>query len=113
MATTIYPSSMRSMGFTLFDRSNSLWWERQHPSIPELRFVVAAMMGGDVRSPAECMSLYGNGEEADTCLFAGYCTEDQIRMTSNELCAMELNAVRIMVLALGRADGVVPEGRKA
>jgi hypothetical protein len=101
-ANIITPSSMRDMGFTLFDRSNSLWWEQQHPTIPELRFVVAAMMGGDVRSPAECMTLHGYGEEADSCLFAGFCTEDQIRTLAAEMCAMEPNAVRIMVLALSR-----------
>lgn len=99
-----FPSDMRDMGFSLFDRAGCLWWERQHPTIPELRFVVEANRAGIVRLPAECMSLHGeeDGESVSSILFAGFCNIEQIRTTSDELCAMDQNAVRMMLLALAR-----------
>lgn len=105
-STTIIPQDMKRMGFTLRDRGGSLWWERQHPSVPQLNFVVAArydlLTDGIVRLPAECMTLHGNdwdGKPA-TCLWAGHCEGDQIPILANEMCAMTPEAVQIMVLAL-------------
>ena len=104
---SISPSDMKRMGFTLYDRGGCLWWERNHPSIPELRFVVGARynlygMDGIVNLPAECMTLYGDEQDGNpaTCLFAGHCAGDQIGLLANEMCAMTSDAVRIMLLAL-------------
>ena len=103
---TITPSTMKRMGFTLKDHGGSLWWERAHPAVADLRFVVAASYSlvedGVVSLPAECMTLHGNewsGNPA-TCLFAGHCNADQIGTIANEMSAMTPEAVRIMVLAL-------------
>ena len=106
-STTISPSDMKRMGFTLHDRGGSLWWERQHPSITDLNFVVAARYNldgedGIVHLPAECMTLHGNDWDGNpaTCIFAGHCAGDQIGLLANEMCAMTPEAVRIMVLAM-------------
>jgi hypothetical protein len=108
MATnnTITPSTMKRMGFTLQDRGGTLWWERSHPTVTDLRFVVAASYSrhedGIVSLPAECMTLHGTEDYGDPsiCLFAGHCSEDQIGILANEMTAMTPEAVRIMVLAL-------------
>lgn len=103
---TITPSTMKRMGFTLQDRGGTLWWERSHPTITDLRFVVAASYSlvedGFVSLPAECMTLHGSEDYGDpaTCLFAAHCSADQIGILANEMCAMTPEAVRIMVLAL-------------
>jgi len=106
-STTISPSDMKRMGFALHDRGGSLWWERQHPSVAQLRFVVAASYSlygedGIVRLPAECMTLHGDEQDGNpaTCLFAGHCTGDQIGLLANEMCAMTPSAVRIMLMAM-------------
>lgn len=112
-STTISPSDMKRMGFTLYDRGGCLWWERNHPSVPALRFVVRApseLCRQDgiftimpiVRLPAECMTLHGDEQDGNpaTCLFAGHCTGDQIGLLANEMCAMTPSAVRIMLMAM-------------
>ena len=106
-STSISPSDMKRMGFTLFDRGGCLWWERNHPSIPALRFVVGAQydlrgQDGIVRLPAECMTLHGDEQDGNPaiCLFAGHCGADQIGLLANEMCAMTPEAVRIMLMAL-------------
>ena len=91
-------NNIKSMGFTLHDRGGILWWERPHPTMPSLRFVVNAV------HPTECMILYGSADGEDNgipadCLFAGECSEDKIRVMSDEMVAMSNDAVRLMLLA--------------
>ena len=91
-------NSIKSMGFTLYDRGGILWWERPHPTMPSLRFVVNAV------HPTECMMLYGSADGEDNgipadCLFAGECSEDKIRVMSDEMVAMSNDAVRLMLIA--------------
>ena len=91
-------NSIKSMGFTLYDRGGILWWERPHPTMPSLRFVVNAV------HPTECMMLYGSADGEDNgipadCLFVGECSEDKIRVMSDEMVAMSNDAVRLMLIA--------------